>query len=60
MPGAVARYVYNHRDKLQAGAEEEVPTSGSWLWNDLDGARDRSWVFLHRKQCRRSSTDQCR
>lgn len=50
IPGAVASYLYDHRDKLEAGVEEEVPTSGWWLWKDLDSTRARSWVFLHRKQ----------
>jgi hypothetical protein len=48
--GGVESYLYDHREKLAAGAEEEVPTSGWWLWADLDSFRARSWVFLHRKQ----------
>jgi hypothetical protein len=45
----VEDYLYDHRDKLEAGAEEEVPTSGWWLWNSLDTAAARRWVFDHRQ-----------
>jgi hypothetical protein len=45
----VEDYLYDHRDKLEAGAEEEVPTSGWWLWNSLDTAAARKWVFDHRQ-----------
>ena len=45
----VEDYLYDHRDKLEAGAEEEVPTSGWWLWNSLDTDAARKWVFDHRQ-----------
>lgn len=48
--GAVKSYLYDHRDKLAAGAEEEVPTEGWWFWEDLDSARAKSWIFIHRRQ----------
>lgn len=46
----VKAFLYEHRGKLEAGAEEELPTSGWWLWEDLDSPRARSWVFFHRKR----------
>lgn len=46
--GVVESFLYDHRDKLAAGVEEEVPTSGWWLWEDLDSSRAKSWVFRHR------------
>jgi hypothetical protein len=48
--GKVEEYFYDQRDKLEAGAEEEVPTSGWWLWEDLDTGHARTWVFEHRKR----------
>lgn len=48
--GKVEEYFYAQRDKLEAGAEEEVPTSGWWLWEDLDTGQARTWVFEHRKR----------
>lgn len=48
--GGVESYLFDHRDKLEAGTEEEVPTSGWWFWRDLDTARARSWVFVNRRR----------
>ena len=48
--GGVAKYLYDHREKLEAGAEEAIPTSGWWLWNELDSARAKTWLFDHRKR----------
>jgi hypothetical protein len=48
--GDVAEYFYKHREKLEAGAEEAVPTSGSWFWKSLDQESTRTWLFSHRKQ----------
>jgi Domain of unknown function (DUF4157) len=48
--GRVAEYLYDHREKLEAGAEEPVPTSGWWFWEDLDSRRARTWLFNHRKR----------
>jgi hypothetical protein len=48
--GRVATYLYDHRDKLEQGAEEAVPTSGWWLWQDLDSTRARTWLFNHRRR----------
>lgn len=48
--GHVEEYLYEHRDKLGAGAEESVPTSGWWLWEDLDTDRARHWLFKHRRR----------
>lgn len=48
--GGVESYLFDHREKLEAGAEEELPTTGWWLWEDLDSRKARSWVFLHRQR----------
>jgi hypothetical protein len=50
LPGGVQTYLYDHRDKLAAGAEEDVPTSGHWFWKDLDAPAARTWLFAHRQQ----------
>jgi hypothetical protein len=44
------KYLYDHREKLEAGAEESVPTSGWWFWEDLDSERARTWLFDHRQR----------
>jgi hypothetical protein len=46
--GGVEKYLYDHREKLEAGAEESVPASGWWLWEHLDSERARTWLFDHR------------
>jgi hypothetical protein len=46
--GRAAQYLLDHREKLEAGAEEEVPTSGWWFWRDLEGAAAKRWLFRHR------------
>jgi hypothetical protein len=46
----VETYLYDHREKLEAGAEESVPTSGWWFWEDIDSRRARTWLFNHRKR----------
>jgi hypothetical protein len=48
--GRVEAYLYDHREKLEAGAEESVPTSGWWFWEDLDSKRARTWLFSHRQR----------
>jgi hypothetical protein len=46
--GPVREYFYEHRDKFAAGAEADLPTTGWWLWKDLDPVRAAGWVFAHR------------
>jgi Domain of unknown function (DUF4157) len=46
----VKTYLYEHREKLEAGAEESVPTTGWWLWQDLDSEAARSWLFNNRRR----------
>ena len=48
--GGVEKYLYDHRDKLEAGAEESVPTSGWWFLEHLDSERARTWLFDHRQR----------
>jgi hypothetical protein len=49
VPSEVKRYLVDHREQLEAGADEEVPTSGWWFWRSLDSSRARHWIFEHRK-----------
>jgi hypothetical protein len=46
----VEEYLFDQRDKLEEGAEEEVPTSGWWLWKGLATGEARHWVFRNRKR----------
>lgn len=48
--GDAADYLYDHREKMEAGTEAEVPTSGSFFWKKLDSASARTWLFNHRRQ----------
>jgi hypothetical protein len=48
--GNVEEYLFKHREKLEAGAEEPVPTSGWWLWEDLNSEEARTWLFDHRQR----------
>jgi hypothetical protein len=43
-------YFYEHREKLEAGTEEDVPTSGALFWKKLDSDSARTWLFYHRRQ----------
>jgi hypothetical protein len=44
----VAEYLFEHRDALEAGAREEVPTEGWWFWRELETERARQWIFRKR------------
>ena len=46
----VAEYLVEHREALEAGAGEQVPTSGWWFWRDLRTERARNWVFNNRER----------
>jgi hypothetical protein len=46
----VQEYIFDHREKLEIGAESEVPTEGSWFWKKLDGSEGRRWLFANRKR----------
>ncbi len=46
--GGVKDYFLDHREQLEAGAGEEVPTSGWWFWRKLDTSEARDWVFTNR------------
>lgn len=46
----VKTYLYEHREKLEAGAEESVPTTGWWFWQDLDSEAARRWLFNNRRR----------
>ena len=46
----VKEYLFDHREKLSAGAESDVPTEGSLFWKDLDIPAGRRWLFAHRKR----------
>ncbi len=43
-------YLYEHREKLEAGAGESVPTTGWWFWQDLDSEAARRWLFNNRRR----------
>lgn len=44
----VATYLLEHRDQLEAGAGEAIPTSGWWLWRSLRTDAAKRWIFAHR------------
>jgi hypothetical protein len=44
----VAEYLVEHREALEAGAGEAVPTEGWWFWRDLRSDRARNWIFRNR------------
>ncbi len=46
--GEVAEYLFEHREALEAGSGEEVPTEGWWFWEDIHSDRARRWVFRKR------------
>lgn len=48
IPSAVARYLVEHRARFEAGAGEEVPTTGWWFWRSLHTRRASDWLFGHR------------
>ena len=48
--GEVAGYLYEHHEKLAAGTEADLPTSGHWFWQELDSDRGRGWIFDHRSR----------
>lgn len=44
----VTEYLLEHREALEAGSGEEVPTEGWWFWQDIHSDRARRWVFRKR------------
>lgn len=47
-PGEVKDFLVEQREALEAGAGEEVPTSGWWFWRKLDTKDATDWVYWHR------------
>src|SRR5262249_9555832 len=45
---AIAEYFIDHREALDAGALEEMPTKGWWWWRSLDTRKGREWLFQNR------------
>jgi len=50
MPDEVKDYLYDHRDKLEAGTDADVPTEGSLWWKHLDVSAARRWLFANRSR----------
>jgi hypothetical protein len=48
LPKEVQKFLYEHREALEAGAKEEVPTTGWWFWRDIDKKEAVDWVYYHR------------
>ncbi len=45
----VKEYLIDNREKLEAGVEEKVPTTGR-LGRELDSERAREWMFYNRSR----------
>jgi hypothetical protein len=50
MSSSVREYLLDHREALEAGASEEVPTTGWWFWRKLDTEEARRWIYMHRQR----------
>ena len=50
LPSGVKEYLFDHREKLSAGVEADVPTEGSLFWKHFDSSAGRSWLFDNRKR----------
>ncbi len=50
LPSGVKEYLFDHREKLSAGAEDDVPTEGHFFWKSLDDPAGRHWLFDNRKR----------
>jgi hypothetical protein len=48
LPKEVQSFLLEHREALEAGAKEEVPTTGRWFWRDIDTKEAAEWVYYHR------------
>ncbi len=46
----VKKYLLDHREQLEAGTEEEVPTTGWWFWRDIESGKAREWMFANRRR----------
>lgn len=54
MPSRVASYFVENRSDIEAGATggkkgDELPTTGSWFWSEVDQKKIAQWVFNHRR-----------
>jgi hypothetical protein len=46
----VKKYLMDHREQLEAGTDEEIPTTGWWFWRDIESGEARKWMFAHRRR----------
>ena len=49
VPDAVREYLLDHREMLDIGAQDEMPTTGWWFWRDLDDEQIKQWVYANRR-----------
>ncbi len=49
IPAAVNKYFMSQREQVNAGAKEEMPTTGWWFWRSVQETKIESWVFEHRR-----------
>lgn len=50
IPGPVEGYFLSQREMIEAGAENEMPTTGWWFWRGLDESNIRGWIFNNRQR----------
>lgn len=50
IPQIARKYLVDHRDEIEAGAKEEVPTTGWWFWRRLDTREAIDWIFRRRRK----------
>ncbi|HMD88634.1 MAG TPA: DUF4157 domain-containing protein [Anaerolineaceae bacterium] len=48
IPAEVNKYFMSQREQMNAGAKEEMPTTGWWFWRKAEETKIESWVFEHR------------
>ncbi|MDR3573035.1 MAG: DUF4157 domain-containing protein [Anaerolineaceae bacterium] len=49
IPAEVNKYFMSQREQVNAGAQEEMPTTGWWFWRKAEETKIESWVFEHRR-----------
>jgi len=49
IPAEVNKYFMSQREQVNAGAKEEMPTTGWWFWRSAQETKIESWVFEHRR-----------
>ena len=48
--GVLRDYLIEHKEAIEAGTHDELPTSGFWRWQTVNEHVIGDWMYVHRSQ----------